>query len=188
MLRIFGAVALSAVLVLTVIAAVSLPGSETPEAGSDHDLTVYELTLKQDSVFALINEGYATIKHIFEHSCFDCHTDATDYPWYHKLPLVKGMIDDHIAEGREHLDMSNDFPFSGEGNVLELLEEIKEEIEDEEMPLRSYRLLHWGTLIDGKQRDSVFQWIDSSVSILTDFYDQFRIENATEVTGENQGQ
>lgn len=185
MLKVSGALLVPALLLTTVIAAVSSDGDKEDSTFTGN-LTVFELTLKQDSVFALINESYADIKHIFEHSCFDCHTDGTAYPWYHKLPLIKGMMDDHIAEGREHLDMSDGFPFTGKGNALELLEEIKKEIENEEMPLTSYRLLHWGTLIEGEQRDSVFQWIDSSTAILTDFYSKFNVENAAAVTGDDQ--
>ncbi len=166
---------------LTMFLSVTLCSDDRKKPEGVPNLTVFELALKQDSVFALINESFESIKPIFEHSCFDCHTDATDYPWYHALPLIKGMMDDHIAEGREKLDMSNGFPFSGKGNTLELLEEIKEEIENGDMPLLSYRLLHWGTLIGGDKRDSVFQWIDSSTNLLTSFYNRYGVADTTEL-------
>ena len=134
------------------------------------DLTVQEAVAKKDSVFALINQRYQSVKPILENSCFDCHSQSTDYPWYHNVPLIEGMMDDHIAEGVKHLDMSQDFPFAGKEDGLKLLGEIKEEIEEEEMPLFSYRLLHWGKLIEGEKRDSLFAWIDETTVTLNDFF------------------
>ena len=134
------------------------------------DLTVQEAVAKKDSVFALINQKYQSVKPVLENSCFDCHSQSTDYPWYHNVPLIEGMMDDHIAEGVKHLDMSQDFPFAGKEDGLKLLGEIKEEIEEEEMPLFSYRLLHWGKLIEGEKRDSLFAWIDETTVTLNDFF------------------
>ncbi|MEW6411049.1 MAG: heme-binding domain-containing protein [Candidatus Zixiibacteriota bacterium] len=124
----------------------------------------------KDSVFSDINAEYLTIKPIFEKSCFDCHSQNTEYPWYHSLPLIGGMMDDHIKEGREHLDLSNDFPFTGKESLPELLDDIKKEIAEEKMPLWSYRLMHWGTLIEGAQQDSVFSWIERAKAAISPFF------------------
>jgi len=120
----------------------------------------------QDSVYAAINSNYQTVRHIFRKSCFDCHTDSTKYPWYHVLPFIGGMIDDDIKEAKEHLNMSDDFPFSGHATQIERLREIREEIEEGDMPILSYRLTHWGLLIENKRQDSVFLWIDESLALL----------------------
>ena len=121
----------------------------------------------QDSVYAVINNNYQTVRHIFKKSCFDCHSDSTKYPWYHSLPFIGGLIDNDINEAKEHLDMSNDFPFGGHAAQIEQLKEIREEIKDGEMPILSYRFMHWGLLIEGKRQDSVFLWIDESIVLLT---------------------
>ncbi len=144
------------------------------------DLTVQEAVIKKDSVFTLINQRYQSVKLILENSCFDCHSKSTDYPWYHSIPIISGMIDDHIAEGLEHLDMSQDFPFAGNEDGLKLLGEIKEEIEEDEMPLFSYRLLHWGKLIEGGQRDSLFSWIDETTLTLNDFFDSIAADSLSQ--------
>lgn len=123
-----------------------------------------------DSIYAVINTNYQSIKPIFEKSCFDCHSSKTDFPWYHSLPIIKGMLDDHVKEGKEHLDMTNDFPFTSKENLEEVMEDIKTEIKDNEMPLFSYRLMHWGTAVEGEQQDSVFQWIDNSLLMIEQFY------------------
>ncbi|UCE25597.1 MAG: heme-binding domain-containing protein [Candidatus Zixiibacteriota bacterium] len=182
---VFKRIALPAAVLTTLIVAAfdanysGNPYEELQRAYAGGELSLQQLVEKQDSVFALINLMYRPVRPILRHSCFDCHSDSTEYPWYHKLPLIKGMIDDHISEAREHLDLTHDFPFSGKGSSLELLEEIKHEIEEEKMPLLSYRLLHWGTLIEGGQRDSLFAWIDSTAAILDDFFGE-PDDNSTE--------
>ena len=120
----------------------------------------------QDSVYATINNNYQTVRYIFKNSCFDCHTDSTKYPWYHVLPFIGGMIDDDIKEAKEHLDISNDFPFGGHATQIDQLTEIREDIKEGKMPILSYRLTHWGLLIEGKKQDSVFLWIDESIELL----------------------
>ena len=144
------------------------------------DLTVQEAVARKDSVFALINLRFQSVKPILENSCFDCHSQSTDYPWYHSIPIISGMIDDHVAEGLEHLDMSQDFPFAGKEDGLKLLEEIKKEIEEDEMPLCSYRLLHWGKLIEGDQRDSLFSWIDETTLTLNGFFESIAADSLNE--------
>jgi len=131
-----------------------------------------EIVNIQDSIFMIINHNYMKIKPIVQKSCFDCHSEYTEYPWYYKLPLINGMIKEHVKEGREYLDFSYDFPFSGKDDILEILENIKEEVQKEDMPLFSYRLIHWGKLIKGVQQDSLFEWVDNSVLILTNFYNE----------------
>jgi hypothetical protein len=115
------------------------------------------------AVYKQINEEYLKIKPILEYSCFDCHSNKTEYPWYHVIPGVKGLIDEDVEHGLKHLDLSVDFPFIGEGSQIDMLREIKGEVESGNMPLLSYRLMHWCTKIEGAKQDSLFQWIDSSI-------------------------
>lgn len=120
----------------------------------------------RDSVYQIINENYQNVRHIFEKSCFDCHSSLTSFPWYYQIPGIKGMIDDDISEAMEHFDLSQDFPFISEHSQIDLLKDIKKEIASGDMPLLSYRMMHWGTLIEGTSKDSVFDWIDSSIVLL----------------------
>jgi len=106
------------------------------------------------------------VRHIFEYSCFDCHSSFTSYPWYYNIPGINGMIDEDVAEALEHFDLTKDFPFISEHSQLDLLVDIKKEISSGDMPLMSYRTMHWGRLIEDEKQDSVFEWIDSSITLL----------------------
>ena len=76
------------------------------------------------------------------------------------------MIDEDVAEALEHFDLTKDFPFISEHSQLDLLVDIKKEISSGDMPLMSYRTMHWGRLIEDEKQDSVFEWIDSSITLL----------------------
>ncbi len=153
------------------LAFVTLIIAPSPRAQSDStSLDPQQVQHMQDSVFVIINQHYQSVRPIFEHSCFDCHSKYTKYPWYHKLPLIKGLIDSDIKEASEQVDFSADFPFTGEDPLLLILRHLKQEIKEGDMPPWNYRLMHWGKLIEGARQDSVFQWIDNTESMLTEFY------------------
>ncbi|MEW6049704.1 MAG: heme-binding domain-containing protein [Candidatus Zixiibacteriota bacterium] len=130
---------------------------------------------RQDSLFAVINTEYNGLKPIFEKSCFDCHSKFTKFPWYHKIPGIKQLIDSDIKEGRKHLDLSDGFPFASHASLPETLEDMKEQVSKGEMPLLSYRLIHWGTGLSGARRDSVTSWLDSAKIRVIRFYDEANI-------------
>ena len=126
-----------------------------------------------DSAIVLIAVSYKTVEPIFEKSCYDCHSSKTDYPWYYSLPIISGMIDDDIKEALTHVDMDNGFPFGGHATQTEQLREIKKVIENGDMPLWSYRVMHSGTKIEGATQDTVFKWIDESVKSIAKVYDNY---------------
>lgn len=144
-----------------------------PEASGQ--IAVQSVDQMKDSLFAVINEDFKLVKPIFEHSCFDCHSQYTHYPWYHKLPLIKGLLDSDIKQGRQHLDFSNGFPFSGRGDIVEILRAMHEEIDKTDMPPWDYRMIHWGAAIGGVQKDSVLSWVDSTLGQVTTFFDREHI-------------
>lgn len=134
-----------------------------------------DVAARQESLFVSIKTGYETLKPIFERSCFDCHSTLVKYPWYYKVPGIKQLIDSDIKEGREHLELSNGFPFGGKGSLPEIMGDMKSEIAEGAMPLFLYRMMHWGTGLSGARRDSVVNWLDSAQVAVMRFYDQEQI-------------
>jgi hypothetical protein len=130
---------------------------------------------RQDSLFALIDDNFKLVKPIFEHSCYNCHSSATKYPWYHSLPIIKGMIDKDISVARRRVDFSDGFPFAGKSSTLQILRDIREEIVQGDMPPWDYRLMHWGSLVESARKDSAFAWLDSSIVMIEGFYDAEKI-------------
>lgn len=120
------------------------------------------------AAYAQINVDYERLKPVFKDGCFDCHSDQTDFPWYHSLPVIKGWLDEHIAEARDELDFSRGFPFGGHHSKRQAdnLFKIKGELEEGAMPLKSYRFMHWGAAPNDEEKDSIYAWVDRSLILL----------------------
>ena len=119
------------------------------------------------AAYSEIGVGFERLKPIFKSGCFDCHSSETDFPWYHSLPIIEGWLDEHVAEARDELDMSNGFPFAGHSRrQADNLLKIKREIESGAMPLWSYRLMHWGAAPNTEEKDSIYAWVDRSLILL----------------------
>ena len=116
-----------------------------------------------DPTLAAINDDYvATVKPLFSQSCASCHGAGKTLPWYHVLPLVRGMIDDDVAKARRTIDMSHDFPFRGRGTAAEYLEAIQEVVSEGSMPPLRYRAVHWGSALSAVEKNTVSRWVERS--------------------------
>src|ERR1700761_4030362 len=88
-----------------------------------------------DATLAEINDDYVeSVRPLFARACASCHGSGNELPWYHALPLVRGMIDDDIAKARRNVDMSHDFPFRGRGTPADYLDAVHDVVSEGSMP------------------------------------------------------
>ena len=110
-----------------------------------------------------INREYQRyVKPIFKTKCFDCHGMVDEYPWYYKVPGIKQIMDYDIREAKEHLDMTNDFPFGGHGEPLNDLKSIRKAIEEGTMPPLRYRVANWDSRLNKEEKKVLEKWIDAA--------------------------
>lgn len=81
------------------------------------------------------------IETMLTNSCLDCHSNQTNYLWYHEVAPVSWFINNHIVEGKEHLNLSH-WEQQDVFDKIGTLEEMVEEVEKGEMPLKEYVWLH----------------------------------------------
>jgi hypothetical protein len=97
------------------------------------------------------------VKNILENTCFDCHSDVTKYPWYNKITPVNYWLADHIEDGKKHFNAS-----AWEGYSLKKkdhkMDELIEEVEEKEMPLKSYTYIHGDANLTEDQIAAVVVW------------------------------
>ena len=75
-------------------------------------------------------------RELAQRACFDCHSNETTWPWYGYIAPVSWRLADHINEGRAVLNFSTwDQPNTD-------LDEVVENIEENEMPLSDFLLMH----------------------------------------------
>ncbi len=93
-------------------------------------------------------------------SCYDCHSNETKYPWYSKVAPVKWALFNHIEEGREHLNFSEWKTLSNDDKI-DALDEVVEVLEEGEMPMESYLILHSEAKLSQQQKEDVMAWAES---------------------------
>tara|TARA_R110002074_G_scaffold334355_2_gene504722 strand:+ start:853 stop:1305 length:453 start_codon:yes stop_codon:yes gene_type:complete len=91
--------------------------------------------------FMLVNNVPKTIQKKLQVSCYDCHSNNTQYPWYNKIQPVTWFLEDHIKEGKAELNF-NEWDSLSSRRKKSKLRSIIKQIESGEMPLDSYTLIH----------------------------------------------
>lgn len=101
--------------------------------------------------------GNVEVHEILKRACFDCHSYQTNWPWYSYVFPVNLLIYYHIQEGRAELNFHewSNLPLSKQSTKIE---SILEEIESEEMPLKSYLLLHEEAKITADDLEILRAW------------------------------
>ena len=102
------------------------------------------------------------VESILRTSCYDCHSNNTEYPWYSYLQPARMILDSHIKEGKENLNFSTFGDYS-QRKQENKLERIVKQIKSDEMPLRSYTILHQDAVLNENQKQEIINWINSQL-------------------------
>ncbi len=117
-----------------------------------------------DNDFLVVSGAPKEISDILKNSCYDCHSNQTVYPWYSEIAPVSWMLHNHISEGRSHVNFSNFGEYSLEHrNAIKY--ECIEEIEEGEMPLFSYTLIHANARLTGDSKQLLIDFLKQSSPI-----------------------
>lgn len=110
--------------------------------------------------FIVVTKPNEEVTNILKTSCYDCHSNETTYPWYTNIAPVSFWIKHHINEGREELN------FSEWGNykpkrMNHKMEEAVELVENGEMPMSSYTLIHGDAELSATQKENLIAFFNS---------------------------
>jgi len=114
----------------------------------------------QEKDFLVITSAPQEVSSIINTSCYDCHSNTTEYPWYAQIAPVSWWIKHHVDDGRDYFNFSEWANYSEE-RADHLLEECVEYVEDEEMPLSSYTLMHDEAELTEDQRNVLIDFFNS---------------------------
>ena len=94
---------------------------------------------------------------IIQRSCRDCHSEATQYPWYSYVAPVSWLVESDVDGGRRHLNLSHwsEYPLARRERSLS---EIANQVKDRDMPLPQYTWIHRDARLSAADVDAVFQW------------------------------
>lgn len=107
-----------------------------------------------------ITHPAAEIASILKNSCYDCHSNQVTYPWYTNIAPVSWWIKHHINEGMQHLNFSEWGDYTSR-KADHKLKECIEMIDEGEMPMTSYILMHGNAKLNEKQKATLIRWFNS---------------------------
>lgn len=91
--------------------------------------------------FILTYKPTERVSDILKTSCYNCHSNYTDYPWYSYIQPVGFFLEKDINKGKENLNFSEVGNYSGRRQKSKLTL-MASQIKDDKMPLPTYTLIH----------------------------------------------
>ena len=121
-------------------------------------ITLNESETVPQSDFMVENQVPATIKNRLQVSCYDCHSNNTDYPWYSKIQPAAWFLEDHIQEGKDELNF-NEWATYSDRRKNSKLRSIISQIEEDKMPLDSYTLIHKDAILSDEDKRMIIDYM-----------------------------
>lgn len=100
------------------------------------------------------------VKTILAKACNDCHSNNSKYPWYAKFQPVHWWLDNHIRNGKSHLNF-DEYTHKSLRYQFHKMEETVEMVKDGEMPLNSYTWTHKDARLTEEEKTKVIGWANA---------------------------
>jgi len=111
------------------------------------------------SAILAASESYnRKVRRILQIKCYDCHGVVERIPLYSKIPGIKGLVEEDIRHAKKEFNMSGGFPFMGKKDFLEDLHELREVVEEKEMPPGKYKAMHWKSALTPGEEKRILAW------------------------------
>jgi len=109
------------------------------------------------------------VETILRTSCYDCHSNNTNYTRHSYIQPARMLMESHIKEGKEDLNFS-EFGNYSKRKQGSKLEAVVKQIKSDEMPLSSYTLIHRNAILSTTQKEEVINWINKMEDSLSSKY------------------
>ena len=101
--------------------------------------------------------GPPEVREILVRSCYDCHSNATRWPWYSRVAPISFLVAHDVDEGRAELNFS-DWGAYDQARRAHLGAEILEAVEKGKMPMPVYVLMHGEAKLSGSELQTLRGW------------------------------
>lgn len=109
---------------------------------------------KNNTPHTNINTIPEDVKADLKVACYDCHSNQTEYPWYSNIQPIAWWMNKHIKNGKQKLNFDDVIK-------QKRYKDIVETIEEKEMPLKSYTIIHHDANLDAAQKERIIAWAKS---------------------------
>jgi hypothetical protein len=94
---------------------------------------------------------------ILRKACYDCHSNNTIYPWYSNIQPVYFWLNHHINEGKDEINF-DEFAGYRLRRQYKKMEEIIDQLNENEMPLSSYTIIHKNAILTNEEKTAITSW------------------------------
>jgi hypothetical protein len=107
----------------------------------------------------------ADVESIIKKACNDCHSNNTRYPWYSNIQPVDWWMDNHVKDGKKHLNF-DDYSNRSLRYQYHKMEETIEMVKEGEMPLNSYTWMHKDAKLTEQEKNKLIDWAGNVMSAM----------------------
>lgn len=93
-------------------------------------------------------------------ACYDCHSNYTKYPWYNNIQPVSWWVNEHVTDGKRHLNFSEFGKYTAKKQSKKF-NEIAGELGEGEMPLASYTWQHSEAKLSAEEKSALIAWANA---------------------------
>jgi hypothetical protein len=97
------------------------------------------------------------VKAVLDKACNDCHSNNTHYPWYANVMPVGWILSNHVKDGKRQINF-NEFAGYSLKKQLHKLEEVSEQVERGEMPIKGYKKMHKEARLTDAEKKLLIDW------------------------------
>lgn len=108
-------------------------------------------------------EAPENVRQVLRNSCYDCHSNEVKWPWYSNIAPASWLVAHDVNEAREHMNFSEWQSYSADDKADDI-EDIWEEIDEGEMPLWYYLILHNDARLSESDKVTIHNWVNSGGS------------------------
>lgn len=141
------------ILLLLIVIIQFFPGEKLPVTANNPG-DIHEELLVGDNVSSILRSA-----------CYDCHSNETTYPWYSNVAPFSWIILHDIEEGRHELNFSEWAGYAVDRKHHKL-EELIEEVEEGEMPMNIYTVMHQDADLTETQKEELIAWAQAEMKRL----------------------
>ena len=99
-------------------------------------------------------------------SCYDCHSNNTNYPWYSNIQPVAWLLDSDVKNGKDKLNFS-DFGSYTKRRQQSKLRSIASQIQDNKMPISNYTMIHSDAILTADKKALIIDWSNKTKDSLS---------------------
>ncbi len=119
---------------------------------------VQEVQSKYD--FLISKKAPKSIAILLKNSCYDCHSNHTNYDWYDNIAPISWFVDNTIKNGKDVLNFS-DWETTTLLSKKIAITAIPFDISKNKMPKKRYLLMKSNARMSDKDKKQVIDWIHS---------------------------